>query len=302
MSILRAAIRACAVAALRDRTWAENRCFDSDMTALADAVYGGPPQPYIVVYTDTDNLQPVTGAEVYNGDDRMLNVVLEIGVANAIKGENNNIILQFAATDQGMELAVDMVASQCVAALWGDPASQWGGIFKQLCYRIRRMSSMRGGQAQDGVRFAARRLTFTVNTIYDIPPGIVPDSTHPLMQFISMAQGNPIFGVTDVGSIINGMLSTTAAPTWEQAQAYLGMTQASVEAIQAPGVPLPYPYIEQPPLDTSDTNPYVPPLTDIELADEETNETEPNLPTYPPDGYFDNLTRERIVNEPPDGD
>lgn len=302
MSLIRAAIRACAVAALRDRTWAESRCFDSDMTALADAVYGGPPQPYVVVYTDTDNLQGITGAELYNGDDRQLNLVLEIGVANAISvnnsdGSGNQIVLQFAATDQGMELAVDMVSMQCHAALFGDPGSQWGEILKQLCYRIMRVPSQRGGQASNGIRFAARRITYVVNTIWDIPPGVVPASTHPLMQFINLAKNNPVFGENDVGSILSNMLSATAAPTWRQAQAYLGMTQASVEALNVPGVPLPYPDVEQPPLDTSDTNEYVPALTDVELADEDP----PQTPQFPPDGYFNEISNEAIVNEPPEG-
>lgn len=301
MSLLRAAIRACTVAALRDKTWAQSRVFDSDMTALADAVVGGPPQPYIVVYTDADDHTAVHGTELYEGDGRVLNIVLEIGVANAIVGTNDGQVrLQFAATDQGMELAVDMIAAQCQSALWGDPSSQWGAILKQLCWRILRAPSRRGGQAQAGIRFAARRITYVVNTLYDIPPGVVPDSTHPLMQFIALATGNPTFGVTDVGTILNNMLSAQNAPTWQQAQAYLGMGTASVEALQVPGVPLPYPNQEVPPLDTSDTNQFVPTeLVSIDLTDEEVSDAEPDLPVWPSNDYLDLLSNEQIVNEPP---
>lgn len=268
MSLLRPAIRACAVAALKDRTWAQDRVFDSDMTALADAVYGDTPQPYIVVYTDTDDRPTVTGAELYEGDHRVLNLVIEIGVANAINGTNNNLILQFANTDQGMELAVDMVATQVTAALWGDPKSQWGEILKKLAYRILRVPSRRGGQASGGIRFAARRITYVVNTVYDIPPGVVPAPDHPLMQFINLAKGNPIFGVTDVGQILFDMLDATAAPDWRIAQAYLGLTEASAKAAQVPGVPLPYPEIEEPPLDFSDkADEYPPPFNDVKIID-----------------------------------
>lgn len=293
MSLLRSAIRSCTVAALRDKTWAENRVFDSDMTALADAVYGGPPQPYIVVYTDNDDLANISGTELYNGDDRSLNIVLEIGVANAIKAQNGNITLQFAATDQGMELAVDMISYQCHAALWGDPQSTWGEILKQLCWRILRVPSRRGGQAQSGIRFAARRITYAVSTLYDVPPGVVPDANHPLMQFINKAIGNPLFGSADVGQILQNMLNAQNAPTWRQAQAYLGMTQASIEALNVPGVPLPYPNIEQPPLDTSDTNEFVPTATDIEL------DNSGQLDLFPPTDYLKNLSQERIINQPP---
>jgi hypothetical protein len=268
VSLLRPAIRACAVAALTDRTWANDRVFDSDMTALADAVFGSTPQPYIVVYTDTDDRPNNIGTELYESDHRVLNLVIEIGVANAIKGTNGNLILQFAATDKGMELAVDMVANQVTAALWGDPKSQWGEMLKKLAYRIIRVSSRRGGQASGGIRFAARRITYTVNTLFETPPGYVPPPDHPLMKFINMAKGNPIFGVTDVGSIIQQMLDTTAAPDWRIAQAYLGLTGESAKAAQVPGVPLPYPEIEEPPLDFSDkANEYPPPFNDVKTVD-----------------------------------
>jgi hypothetical protein len=274
MSLLRPAIRACAVAALKDRTWAENRVFDSDMTALAEAVSGTVPKPYICVYTDTDDRPTNIATELYDGEKRVLNLVIEIGVANAIAGTKQNLVLQFASTDQGMELAVDMVETQVTAALWGDPNSQWGELLKKMCWRILRVPSRRGGQAQSGIRFAARRITYVMSTLYDIPPGMIPAADHPLMQFINLAKGNPIFGITDVGNILKQMLDTTQAPDWRIAQAYLGMTEDSAIADQLPGVPLVVPGntiitspFEQPPLDESDTNEYAPPLTDIEFGD-----------------------------------
>jgi hypothetical protein len=259
------------------------------MTALAEAVYGTTPQPYICVYTDTDDRPTNIATELYEGDHRVLSLVIEIGVANAIQGTNNNLVLQFAATDQGMELAVDMVATQVTAALWGDPKSQWGEILKKMCWRILRVPSRRGGQAQAGVRFAARRITYVMNTLYDIPPGMVPAPDHPLMQFINLAKGNAIFGITDVGSILQSMLDTTQAPDWRIAQAYLGMTQDSAIADQLPGVPLAVegssiitsPF-EQPPIDTSDEpNEYAPQLNDIETVQENPQ------PTWPPIGFPD---------------
>lgn len=287
MSLLRPAIRACVVAALKDKTWAENRVFDSDMTALADAVVGGPPQPYIVVYTDNDDHAGITGAELYEGDGRALNIVLEIGVANAIVVQSTNSVqLQFAATDQGMELAVDMISSQCQAALWGDPSSQWGELLKELCYRVLRAPSRRGGQAQSGIRFAARRITYVVNTLYDIIPGMVPDAHHPLMKFIAMAKNNPLFGENDVGQILSDMLAIQNAPSWRQAQSYLGMTRRAVEALNVPGVPLPYPGVETPPLDWSDAgNEYAPKLNDIDITDD----GQLTLPLWPPADYLKDL-------------
>jgi hypothetical protein len=89
MSLLRPVIRACAVAALRDKSWAESRVYDSDMTPLTEAVSGTATTPYIVVYTDTDDIPAIRGAgEIYDGDSRQLQIVLEIGVASAIKNKS----------------------------------------------------------------------------------------------------------------------------------------------------------------------------------------------------------------------
>lgn len=271
MSFLRPAIRACAVAALKDKTWAQDRVFDSDQTALAEAVQGTEAKPYIVVYTDTDDRQANVSNELYDGSRRMLNLVLEIGVANAIKGTNGNLKINFAATDQGMELAVDMIETQCTAALFGDPHSQWGELLKNLTLNIIRVPSRRGGQASQGIRFAARRVAFVMSTIYDIPPGVVLNDTHPLKKFIAAAKGNPVFGITDVGTILENMLATTAAPDWRVAQAYLGMSTEVAQAAMVPGVPLPYPNFEQEPLDFSDPSEYPPPPSEdntITLVDD----------------------------------
>jgi hypothetical protein len=200
-----------------------------------------------------------------------LNLVLELGIASAIRAAKGNVVLQFAATDQGMELACDLVEHQAIAALWGDPTSQWGEILKQLCWRVNRVPSRRGGQAQGGIRFAARRTSFTCSTIYDIAPGVVPDDGHPLRQFIAMARASPSFGVVDVGNALNTMLDVTAAPNWRQAQAYLGMTKVSVQALNIPGTPVPWPLEETPPLDYSDPNEYVPVLAELTLTDDDGN-------------------------------
>lgn len=275
------------MAALKDKTWAQARVFDSDMTALAEAVVGGPPQPYIVVYTDTDDRPRVIGTELYEGDGRMMNIVLEIGIASAIQVSNGQYNIQFANTDPSMELACDMVEHQCVSALWGDPYSKWGEILKKLCYRIVRMPSRRGGQAQGGIRFAARRTTFVVNTIYDIPPGVALNSTHPLMQFITAATdpANISFGIAPVGQTLSKMLDPTANPDWRQAQAYLGMTRDSVVALNVPGSPLPID-AEVPPVDPPDVDEFAPALVNLEL-DGDTGMAALVAEGWPPASFFE---------------
>jgi hypothetical protein len=276
MSLLRAVLRSCAVAALRDKTWAQDRVYDSDMTPFADAVYGvkdaqGNPvnKPYICVYTDNDDIGPVTGkAELYNGMNRLLSIVLEIGVATAIKNPNGTISVQFAHTDKGSELACDFIESQCIAGLVGDPYSSWGDLFKQMCGKVRRLPRRRGGQAAAGVRWAARRIVLICSPIMDVVPGVPLLDGHPVRKFISMARANPHSSVADVAMIVDQAIASVAAPTWRQAQAMLGMDTDAVKKLIVEGVPLPYPeFPEVPPLDYSDLNEFVPPLSDITDAD-----------------------------------
>jgi hypothetical protein len=234
------------------------------MTPLAEAVFGKTAKPYIVCYTDVDDLSPVTGfAELYNGETRSLALVMEIGVANAVKNMDNNIVLNFSATDEGLEFAVDVVETQAIAALVGDPRSEWGDLLKRMIRKISRMPSRRGGQADKGVRFAARRTTLVVSTIFDIMPGVLPDVRHPVWDFIKLARKHPEVGMVDSASIIEGLLNVENAPTWRQAQAYLGLPNDAIRALNPDGTPLPLLYGEVPPLER-DPDEFVPGLNDIE--------------------------------------
>lgn len=270
MSLLRPILRATAVAALRDKTWAEDRVYDSDLTPLATAVFGGPAKPYIVVYTDQDDVSPVLGiGEVYSGENRSLSLAVEIGVAGAVRATPNDpmspIVLQFAATDMGMEWACDVTSAQVLSALTGSATSAWGELFKRMTTRIRRMPTRRGGMAQQGVRFAARRIIFVVQPIYDFVPGVVPSPKHPVWDFISLARSSPAIGEVDVAGIVENLMTTSSVPDWRAIQGMLGLTRSGVEALNA-GIPLPWPGVEEPPLDSSDPNEFVPPFTDVKLT------------------------------------
>jgi len=84
VSLLRPIIRSCAVAALRDRTWAGANVFDSDLQSMAEAIQGKADKPYIVVYTDTDDRTPASMAEMYSGIGRKMQLAIEMGVASAV--------------------------------------------------------------------------------------------------------------------------------------------------------------------------------------------------------------------------
>ena len=263
MSIIRPIIRMAAVAALKDKTWAGPRVFDSQLVPLSVAVLGQTNAPFIVCYTDTDS-QPslFNGGQLYSGETRRLNLQCEIAVASAVASPDGEPVIQFAETDASFELAVDAIESQVFGALFGDPTSQWGEIFKELIGQDYQISSVRGGQAATGIRYAARRATFTLSTIYDIVPGQSLPSTHPVSRFLRMCE----YATPDLqgaGMLLSELVTQTPAADWKRAQANLGLSEAQARALGLPGVPLPWPERESAPLDRTDGDPFAPEMETI---------------------------------------
>lgn len=278
MSLLRPIIRSCALGALRDRTWAESRVYDSDLTPLAEAVMGQAAKPYITIYTDTDDRIPAAAAELYDGRTRRLQLAIEIGVASAVRDPNSqNIIIKFASTDEGMEFAVDTIEGQVIAALYGDPDSKWGQLLRRFAPRVLRMPSRRGGQSERGVKFAARRTIFEVQTLYDLAPGVVPPDVHPVWDFIALARSSgDALGILDRAGIIERLITETDPhPSWMVAQAYLGMDTQSIKNVNPDGTPLPWgkpgveERIEQPPLEEMGDHEWPPKIGEIILVDDD---------------------------------
>jgi hypothetical protein len=230
MSIIRPILRMCAVAALRERTLAEGRVFDSDNTPLAEALIREPEEakPYITVYTDEDTRPGVSGRDIYAAE-RNLSLVLEIGAASAVVTGKDGVILQIPATDAGLELSVDIVESQALAALVGDPESRWGELFRRMVLRIERVQGQRGGSAEHGSRWAARQIILICDVIADAPPGVPQPAV--VRDFLAAARAAPSeLGLAGAAEIIERALDPTMALTWRQAQAWLGLTEQGVRA------------------------------------------------------------------------
>jgi hypothetical protein len=196
-----------------------------------------------------------------------MTLVMEIAVASSVKHDDGTTTVSFANTDEGMEWAVDVVESQAIAALVGDPQSMWGDIFKRIAISIARIPSRRGGSGEKGLRFAARRTALMCSTIDEIVPGQVLQAGHPVLDFIALARAKPQSSVVDAATIVENLLNNTLVPDWRLAQAYLGLSTESAKAVMVQGTPLPWPEHETPPLDTSDTNEFPPLMVEIDLDD-----------------------------------
>jgi len=223
--------RLTAVAALRGKTWADDRVFDSDNTPLADVLTAGAgAKPYIVVYTDTDNRLDMEGTDVITSR-REMNLVLEIGVASKVEGEAGGVQIKTPLTDEGMEMALDMVENQAIAALFGDPQSDWAELLKGFVIRVTRINGVRGASAERDRRWAARQLGIVCDVISDLPFGCPVPVDHPIREFIIASENNPEANMSAIGEICEALVNEKIAPEWEQVQATLGVRRLGLRAI-----------------------------------------------------------------------
>jgi hypothetical protein len=232
MSLMRFALRRTAVAALRARTLAADRVYDSENTPLAEALKPKDgPRPYVVVFTDTDNRIEMGDTEFYSAR-RNLSLVLEIGVAAAVQDTKGAVEIRFPATDSGMEAAVDWTSHQAIGAIVGDPKSQWAELMRLMVMRIERVTSVRGAQAGRGVRYSARQLTLVLDIVSDPAPGTFVPAEHPLNRFVTLARANPDDQNLDAADMIEKLMTQPdeVGPLWEQAQAWLGLTKRGIRA------------------------------------------------------------------------
>jgi hypothetical protein len=231
MSIIRMLTRLTAVAALRGTTWADDRVFDSDNTPLSQALtLNAAAKPYIVVFTDTDNRNDMSGVELY-GSRREMSLVLEIGVASKTKGETGKETLEIPQTDEGMELALDMVEDQALWSLLGDPQNEWAELLKHFIISVTRVSGQRGASADRDHRWAARQLAIICDVTSDVPPGTEISEDHPISQFAELAKRDPGALMEAAGEICEALASRRESPKWEQVQAQLGVRRHGLRAI-----------------------------------------------------------------------
>lgn len=231
MSVIRMLTRLSAVAALRGQTWADKRVYDSDNTPLSQALtLNAEAKPYIVVYTDADNRSEQNGTDIY-GMRREMNLMLEIGVASKVEGKTGAAEIKIPLTDEGMELAIDMVEEQALAALFGDPQNDWAELLKGFILRVERLTGQRGASSDRDHRWAARQVGIICDVVSDLPPGEEFADDHPVRQFIVTSEKHPEANMEHAAEICKALVSREAAPEWERVQAALGVRRRGLRAI-----------------------------------------------------------------------
>ena len=178
MSLTRLVMRLAAARALRDRTLAGARVFDSAVDPI-DQTIAENRQPLLVLTTD-EHEADITGRDLA-GDAQRCDLIIELAIAARVEvparnGQGGQITIAIPHTDEGMELTLDMMEHQVTRALTRDD-NAWARAWMKLVPRVTRRLSRRGASSENGVRFAARQLVLTCDLVdtpaagTDIPHG-----------------------------------------------------------------------------------------------------------------------------------
>jgi len=222
MSLTRLVMRLAAARALRDRTLAGARVFDSAVDPI-DQTIAETRQPLIVLTTDEHELE-VTGRDLGSGNHRC-ELVIEIAIASRVEvpasdGDGGQITIAIPHTDEGMELTLDIMEHQVVRALNRDD-NAWSRVWMMLVPRITRSLSRRGASAENGVRFAARQLVLTCDLVDTPVAGGTIALNSAWDEVLSLMEADP-----DLASIA-GLLRTETEGTpladWRRAAEALGV-------------------------------------------------------------------------------
>jgi hypothetical protein len=222
MSLTRLVMRLAAARAVRDRTLAGPRVFDSAVDPI-DQTIAENRQPLIVITTDEHALD-VTGRDLGSGHHEC-DLVFEVAIASRVEvpapdGQGGQINIAIPHTDEGMELTLDIIEHQIIAALTKDDGA-WSGVWMKLVPRVKRRLSRRGASSENGVRFAARQIVLTCDLV-DTPVAGAPiaDGTAWTAALAVMATDPAFF---DIASLLLAEIEGQPVTDWRRAAAELGI-------------------------------------------------------------------------------
>ena len=230
MSLTRLAMRLAAARALRDRTLAGARVFDSAVDPI-DQTIAETRQPLLVLTTDEHGLD-VTGRDLNSGAHRC-DLVIEIAIASRVEvpasdGNGGQISIAIPHTDEGMELTLDIMEHQVTRALTRDDTA-WSRTWMKLVPRITRRLSRRGASSENGVRFAARQLVLTCDLVDTPLAGGSIASNSAWGDVLVLMEADPI--LVNIASLLRAEMDGTPLADWRRAAETLGVPLEVVNQI-----------------------------------------------------------------------
>ncbi|MFM8748392.1 MAG: hypothetical protein ACKOED_17280 [Aestuariivirga sp.] len=225
MSLARLAMRIASARALRGATLAEGRVHDSAIAPI-DQTIAEERQPILIVTTD-DHEMEVTGRELFHGNVSC-DLVIEAAIAARVEVAGEESVITIPHTDEGMELALDLMEHQVMAALTRG-RSDWSRVWMKLVPRVSRRLSRRGASVEKGVRFAARQIVLTCDLIEAPTDGAPIAAGTAWADLLAVMAADT--GLAPVARMLRAEIEGSPLAGWRRAANMLGIHLETADAI-----------------------------------------------------------------------
>jgi hypothetical protein len=228
VSLVAFAIRICLERALLGRTYAEDRIYDSQITAVNQTVPAGQ-KPLIIISTDDDR-SDLTEWDLLRGR-RDLEIVIDMVLATFVQaktdcGADGEIEIKLPHTDSGMEAALDFMQRQVQRAITNS-VDPWAELLKEFMGSLSRMLGRRGAGAEKGVRFAAKQIVLICDPIPEPDFGATIPENSPWGRLLALMEADA--ELSDYAVVLRAEIEEgNHLPSWRRFQASRGWTDARV--------------------------------------------------------------------------
>lgn len=197
MSIVRIALRICAVEALKGQTLVGDNVLDSEIGALDVDADGSlrtdKDRPFISVYADDSKVLSGLQLRALGGSGNV-DLIFEAGIASphitTDPNTDEQIILEgVPATDANFEFRLDLTMRQISDAL-ASPDNEWAEIFRSLVRTYQKSERARVSGDTQGVRLAAHQLKLTVEAVAEPVRGSALSAASPLTSFFAKCEAD----------------------------------------------------------------------------------------------------------------
>lgn len=221
MSLAALAIRLATIRALKGRTFAGDRVFDSKIDPLDLVIQQESGLEFVIVVTTDGDEVAVEGRDMRAGDHQ-LELVIEVAATArlAVEAKDDGDVLVIPATDAGLEATLNLIGWQIMRALQAD-GGPWADLWRRLVMRIQTATSNRGADEANGVRYAARQIILTLEHVAEPEPGVAPAPGDLWADVIEMLKDDD--ELSAIGRIIETTITADVPEPWERVRASLGL-------------------------------------------------------------------------------
>ncbi len=229
MSLVALAARIATVRALSGATLAGSRVYDSAIDPI-DQTITEDRAPVLVIITEDDEATP-EGRDILNAS-RQMELVIEVAVASRVavpnpEAEEDEIqVIEIPHTDAGLEITINLICRQVMRTLLSDQGP-WATLWRRIVLAPSKIQSRRGAGSEKGVRFAARQLTITTETLSEPPTGAV--ATGFWADFLAALEGDA--QVSGLAPVIRAEIEGPPLPDWRRFLADLGANPVTARAM-----------------------------------------------------------------------